>query len=672
MRAQIGVVISLFALGLAACSASGPTSVTGTQPQVLASKAKLHIVRRISVQALKGQAAPIQVSSVSLLSASEGYALAQSATQSATNAWLLFTSDGGRTWGVDDTLPSQTSAIQFVDQSYGFALTPTALLATVNGGRNWTTRSNTAFSKIKFVSRSDGIATTSVGTLEITRDGGKTWQQALSGSGLYFGSVSALNGPRYYALGFLMGKASSSTSLFASTDGGATWTRLFSSVESPGLHTAYLAYVKAEMQGYQPPYPAFAQGGSVTFTTPSVGWVSLFDGGFLSTLVARTVDGGRTWTYAWGNDGCAMGCNASGGGLYPAAYLDAQDAWRYGGQSIDRSTDGGATFQTGGPVPLGLPASNSVRALQFINPDLGIAGTTDGILRTQDGGKTWQRVWPQGPGPLAQISMTASGYGLAVSQGQPNLLWRTQDGGRTWQRLRSFSDKSQSQAPELARPLQISAFWAFPGGRALVVAGGTLYRNEHQGRTWQAMALKLPGGSDYSIQTVIFSSPKVGWYINSNFPSVALYSTADGGRTWKLVSHSLQAGPTNCQPAGKSAGWCINGKKDFKVPPDAWKLALMATTDGGRRFTTVGTLPMESSVFSISFYSPYAGALLESRDILLTQDAGQTFTDIHFSLPKYSFLNKVDAVSAQEIYVLTDGGRLLETRDGGVHWQQVP
>ncbi len=671
MRRRVSAGIALLALALAALGSAGAQRVD-LADQVVSSRAGLRIVRTVPAKVKAHAAAPSRVLSVAMVSRTQGYALAQSPTIGASGSWLLATEDGGVRWNVRAALPGSAAGIQFVDGRDGFAWTPTSLLTSVDGGRRWRAVYHHSIAHAAFVSAQDGIATSQSGALMLTQDGGRTWRYALANTGLYFSSVSALPGPRYYAIGFVQnGKSGSGTSLYVSTDGGATWTALFSGIASRGLHPAYLAYIRHVMQGYQPSYPSFGQGGTVTFTTPSDGWMTLFDGGFLSTLVARTTDGGRTWTYAWGNGGCAMGCNAMGGGLYPAAYLGAQDVWRFDFQSIDRSTDGGVTFQKGGAVPLGLPASNAVRALQFVTPQTGIAGTTDGILRTTNGGRAWTRVWPQGPGPLSRISMTASGYGLAVASGQPDLLWRTQDGGRSWQLLRGFSYKSTASPPQYFPPAQISGFWAFSGGQALVYAGGSLYGSRDEGKSWRKLPLRLPPVPTYGSETLLFSSPQVGWDQVFGMNAAYLYRTSDGGRSWTLSTRSLQAGPTQCAPVGAAEGWCLNGRKSPKLLPSEWKVTLLYTADGGKRFTPAGSLPMRESVLSISFSSPSTGVLAGSRDLLLTQDYGRTFTDVHFSLGQYGFLNQVEETAPGRLYVLTDGGRLFYSSDGGGRWRQL-
>jgi photosystem II stability/assembly factor-like uncharacterized protein len=185
------------------------------------------------------------------------------------------------------------------------------------------------------------------------------------------------------------------------------------------------------------------------------------------------------------------------------------------------------------------------------------------------------------------------------------------------------------------------------------------------------MALHLPPAPQYAIQTQTFSSFEVAWDIVTDQGRQSLYRTEDGGRHWQVASHALQAGAILCQPVGNRDGWCLGGEKSSAALPGPWQDSLLGTTDGGRRFTAVGTVPMVYGATGLGFASLETGAVLGGHDLWLTRDAGRTFTHLQLDLSGGAFLSQVDVVSAQEIYLVTDAGRLLETRDGGRSWRQV-
>lgn len=80
---------------------------------------------------------------------------------------------------------------------------------------------------------------------------------------------------------------------------------------------------------------------------------------------------------------------------------------------------------------------------------------------------------------------------------------------------------------------------------------------------------------------------------------------------------------------------------------------------------------MANGATGLSFASFSTGAVLGGHDVYLTQDAGRTFTHLRLDLGRDVFLTQVDVVSAREIYLVTESGRLLESQDGGGSWRQV-
>ena len=649
---------SLTALLLAGCG-------TQAAPSPVRSNLPLRVARTVRARVSFLPARPEAASAIAMLSPTIGYAIAND-PDSTSQSWLLTTVDGGRTWRVGTAFGAAVSTLQFVNPRDGFALTQAALLGTVDGGRHWRTLNRQELKAVRFASVEDGLAVNSRQALLVTADGGRTWRPAAVPKGLRFDSVSALPGPRYFALATRTLSAEASVPVLLTSFGGQRWTTLFSGVTSPPLAAALRAWVATQPDSsYILTHAPTFGWGQVTFTTPQDGWLSLFDGGYLATLVARTADGGRSFTFAWGNGGCAMGCNAAGLGLYPAAYLGAESVWRYDGQSIDRSADGGRTFAAGGPLNLAQAASSAVRETQFVTPELGFAATTAGLFRTTDSGANWQRVWPEGPGPLGAAAVSAQGFGLAASSALPGRLWGSADGGRTWHPL---------PGPRV-RGAAFDVVWAFGRDQGLVEdqPHGALYATRDGGRSWRRVDLRLPPLPQYTEPQYWFGSLKDGWLTAAGLHRAVFYATRDGGRTWARVGNGAvkEFGPITCAPLASGDGWCLSGTKGPTKAAQAWKLTLAATGDRARTFVPVGTMPMLGSGNGIGFASRAQGALLTTSGLLVTSDAARSFTRILMPEPKSLFLSAVFFFSPTSMDVLTGDGRLLRTMDGGRHWRQI-
>jgi photosystem II stability/assembly factor-like uncharacterized protein len=196
------------------------------------------------------------------------------------------------------------------------------------------------------------------------------------------------------------------------------------------------------------------------------------------------------------------------------------------------SEDGGASWKQAE-----VPTIATLTAVFFHDRNLGWAVGHDAvILRTRDGGATWQLLY-QDPGqerPFLDVWFADADHGFAI--GAYGIFSATSDGGETWEErtvsdwdyhlhhlARSDTGKLYIAAEagtfyrsddggktwlELASPYKGSFFATLPlDGDALLLAGlrGHLFRSDDAGESWQAIdtgteamltdAIRLPDGS---------------------------------------------------------------------------------------------------------------------------------------------------------------------------------
>ncbi|HVB46152.1 MAG TPA: sialidase family protein [Streptosporangiaceae bacterium] len=168
-------------------------------------------------------------------------------------------------------------------------------------------------------------------------------------------------------------------------------------------------------------------------------------GGVRATAqIARSADGGRTWT-AVGPDQCGgRDGYASGIALAPSDVLVLlcqhqmpDPSGHYAPAWVRISADGGATFGPDQTVPslTGTPkgtvvlyhlaAASSSRIL------VTETGSTDSkLLRTENGGRTWSiRLTFPGTAPVLLVGFEDP---LTARVAQADTVWTTASGGRTW------------------------------------------------------------------------------------------------------------------------------------------------------------------------------------------------------------------------------------------------
>ncbi len=301
-------------------------------------------------------------------------------------------------WRVQSSNTDATlTDVAFADLSRGWAVgVGGTVLHTSDGGSTWERQDSgttVTLMKMSFVSPEEGWAVGKLGVIIHTRDGGKTWERQAADVtlGLNLIGVSFFDAQT----GWVMTERGSV--ILKTEDGGKRWARQFFS--NTGLRSD-LAFVDAR-QGW-----AVFAGGSLLHTSEggdtwahqagvngvqigttgaffldeNNGWISGWRGKrqgvrsglqflrFLTDgMVARTTDGGATWTRHDSDTGHT---------LWDVAFVDALRGWAVGSfGTIVGSDDGGISWT---PWPSGTEAG--LRAVAFADSDNGWAVGEDGTI----------------------------------------------------------------------------------------------------------------------------------------------------------------------------------------------------------------------------------------------------------------------------------------------------
>lgn len=174
---------------------------------------------------------------------------------------------------------------------------------------------------------------------------------------------------------------------------------------------------------------------------------------------------------------------------------------------VFKSTDSGNTWQAASfSIRNSVVTSKRAQSITALGHYL-FAGMSDSLLRSGDGGKTWEGVSPQ------TATFMASGNGV-VYAGNSRNLFRSLDSGITWETI----------GPETGKYLQCLA----ASDSAVYVGAddsGTVFKSSDRGANWSRLA---PAGKRalFSLALapgVLFAGDKVG----------TVHLSRDGGSTWR-------------------------------------------------------------------------------------------------------------------------------------------
>ena len=373
---------------------------------------------------------------------------------------LYRTDDGGRTWHLagavdregkpDGSLPlwGVPTDLRFLDSGHGWLATDrNGSWATADGGRTWEPVGppEEHMAAVRFPSRQHGflLVASGSGTLIGTADGGQSWKQV-------YPDLSPFAGAPLVSLGaeaaVAAGTASDPAGILVTADGGHTWKQVGRVPDGLVLALSFADAQHGWALARRPRAPGgtlrlWATGdGGATWTAPSPGlgqrrW-SL---GALSFVDDRT-------GFASGDDGKLL-LTRDGGATFTAvarlrpmvaalAFADSENGWALPmGAPVRTTADGARTWED-----LKLPAAPRAIALRsggygwVLGDDCSHRPCTPLLFMftSTDGGRTWVR-YELGDLLPQSISLAPDGLHAWLTAIQGRFV--TADGGRTWREV---------------------------------------------------------------------------------------------------------------------------------------------------------------------------------------------------------------------------------------------
>src|SRR4051794_1825767 len=317
-----------------------------------------------------------------------------------------------------------------------------------------------------------------------------------------------------------------------------------------------------------------------------------------------------------------------------------------------RTGDGGGTWQG---VATGI--TGNLLRIRAIDPNTVVIGSGCVLRRSDDGGQTFHRLpfVPSEtgcPAGLASFHFPSPQVGyIVLSDGS---VIQTADGGL------SFSGRTAVPGTAAANPgsgVQPTDVYFLNDTTGFATAGGNLYRTTDGAGSWSARFTAGRG-----LNSLLFLSATTGYAVGDGN---TLLKTTDGGDTWTQVPVSGVPGDDLTQIRCASVTVCLISTRSGD--------RVLRTTDGGTTLTEIK--PSTEKIFAISFSSPTAAVGVGAAGATVgSPDAGSATATPSFTrngarlgggLVKFGRLR---ATNASLVFATADNGRFARSTDGGRTW----
>jgi photosystem II stability/assembly factor-like uncharacterized protein len=250
--------------------------------------------------------------------------------------------------------------------------------------------------------------------------------------------------------------------------------------------------------------------------------------------------------------------------LHAVYFLDQKHGWTAGSQgTLLETNDGGQNWTRIHP-----PTEDTLRDVYFANDhdgwlvcerDVFKLKTNDEprsyLLKTNDGGLSWQRVAVEGfdaNARLVRALFTDGDRGWAFGEG--GVVLATRDGGSSW---------SRQNLP--TKYLLLGGTFVDGQHGWLVGAGATILQTNDGGSTWRGSIVRNGTGARFAATS--FVGNRLGWTAGA---AGRVFATTDGGRTWFAQRSNVDTDLLDIKFTDAAQGW---------IAGDGG--TLLHTTDGG-------------------------------------------------------------------------------------------
>lgn len=267
------------------------------------------------------------------------------------------------------------------------------------------------------------------------------------------------------------------------------------------------------------------------------------------------------------------------------------------------------------------------------------------------------------------FSATASGPNDCMVSGEDGILLRTTDGGKTWNKI-SPPKGIDENLLAITRGSNPKDIWAV-GPKA------TLIHSSDDGKTWEDLSLH----KDETLNGVWFTDEMDGWVVGE---FGVIKHTADGGKTWTEMDKVSDLPPYFQDVTPKQAyllGVPKLTEEDLYLFQIMWTSPqtgyiastgglVLATNDGGQTWQAMRT-GSHNSLFAIGAAAGHPAVVTGVLGTLIHQKGNSWKVERDISSRIFTWLRSVEFSPHGSLGIITGGtGTVLVSHDFGATWKE--
>jgi len=335
-----------------------------------------------------------------------------------------------------------------------------------------------------------------------------------------------------------------------------------------------------------------------------------------------------------------------------------------------KSTDGGVNFVL-------MENKECGSAIVFLNHLTGFSNSTNGILKTTNGGNNWRYI----PAPVDSVNDFSTAPQFILYGLKNNKVYISNDFGETWNlSLTAYPDNIFYS---LHFPTNSIGFVV--GYKPTLFSNSRIHKTTNGGLTWDT----IPVNFRFRTNSIYFLNEQTGFvstFVNRNL----LLKTTNSGNRWDTVYYFInstsgkinffdqnngyiRASSDTWLTTNQGSNWTYSYKSkntflnNFNDGIGLDRFFLYRTTNGGINWIGL-TSGFMDNFYDVTFINSNTGFTGGNNYIYKTTNSGINWTPFNLGLQIYNGVNNIMFLNQNTEYAGIDGGQIAKTTNCGLNW----